>query len=477
LKAGKDGTAASGAETEGDPQTNLILTGSPWRVTWVMAWPAIAVMMLFGLNAVMDAVYVGQLIGEQALAGTVLAYPVTQLTIGLGSLAGIGGGVALSIAIGRGDRELMRCLPGTVLALAALLSLGFALIGGTLAEPIVRGMGARGELVPIAASYLRASALGGIGAIAGMSLNMLLRGEGRMKLAAAYMAIGLLANMVLTPIFITAFDWGVAGAAWATNIGGAIGGLLVWRRMALGRASYPVNARYIGLHPELRGRIVKLGTPAMIGSSMGLVQALVVFNMLTRVGDAGDVAFFGAGWRVLIFMLTPLFGLMRAFQPVAGINYGAGQWSRIRQCYWTFVISGAALVAPIWLIITLFPEQTLTLMLPDMAFSASDIHHFRVLMVVLPVLPIVFTALALLPAVEQPGKATLVSVSRQLVFYVPVMLILPRLIGVPGIYYGATSIDLLCTAWLLFIVLNTFRNRSDRPLRPSPAMPDGSREH
>ena len=112
----------------------MILTGSPWRVTWVMAWPAIAVMMLFGLNAVMDAVYIGQLIGEQALAGTVLAYPVTQLTLGLGSLAGIGGGVALSIAIGRGDRDLMRCLPGTVLAIAGLLALGYAVVGGVLAE-------------------------------------------------------------------------------------------------------------------------------------------------------------------------------------------------------------------------------------------------------------------------------------------------------------------------------------------------------
>jgi putative MATE family efflux protein len=467
LKTAKPDTAAVQPGADDDPHTDLILTASPWRVTWVMAWPAIAVMMLFGLNAIMDAVYIGQLIGEQALAGTVLAYPVTQLTLGLGSLAGIGGGVALSIAIGRGDRELMRCLPGTVLALAALLSLGYAVVGAALAEPIVRGMGARGELVPIAASYLRASALGGIGAIAGMSLNMLLRGEGRMKLAAGYMAIGLLANIVLTPIFIAGFGWGVAGAAWATNIGGAIGGLLVWRRLALGRASYPVNTRYIGLHPELCGRIVKLGTPAMIGSSMGFVQALVVFNMLTRVGDETDVAFFGAGWRVLIFMITPLFGLMRAFQPVAGINYGAGQWSRIRQCYWTFVISGAALVAPLWLVMTLFPGQTLTLMLPEMAFAASDIHHFRVLMIVLPVLPIVFTALALLPAVEQPGKATLVSVSRQLVFYVPVMLILPRLIGVSGIYYGATSIDLLCTAWLLAIVLATFRGRSDQPLRAS----------
>ena len=467
MKPASSDQGGPGQEPDGDPQTNLILTGSPWRVTWVMAWPAIAVMMLFGLNAIMDAIFIGQMIGEQALAGTVLAYPVTQLTLGLGSLAGIGGGVALSIAIGRGDRELMRCLPGTVLALAALLSLGYALIGAALAEWIVRGMGARGELVPIAASYLRASALGGIGAIAGMSLNMLLRGEGRMKLAAGYMAVGLLANMLLTPIFIAVFDWGVAGAAWATNIGGAIGGVLVWRRMALGRASYPVNARYVGLHPELRGRIVKLGTPAMIGSSMGFVQALVVFNMLSRVGDATDVAFFGAGWRVLIFMLTPLFGLMRAFQPVAGINYGAGQWSRIRQCYWTFVTAGAALVVPLWLVMTLFPEQTLTLMLPDMEFLASDIHHFRVLMIVLPVLPIVFTALALLPAVEQPGKATLVSVSRQLVFYVPVMLVLPRLIGVPGIYYGATLIDFLCTAWLLAIVLATFRNRSDQPFRTS----------
>ena len=300
-----------------------------------------------------------------------------------------------------------------------------------------------------------------------MSLNMLLRGEGRMKLAAGYMAIGLLANILLTPIFIVGFGWGVAGAAWATNIGAAIGGALVWRRLALGRASYPVDATYLGLHPELRGRIVKLGTPAMISSSMGLVQALVVFNMLARIGDESDVAFFGAGWRVLIFMLTPLFGLMRAFQPVAGINYGAGQWNRIRQCYWTFVATGAVLVAPLWLAMTLFPGHTLTLMLPDMPFTAGDIHHFRVLLVVLPVLPIVFTALALLPAVEQPGKATLVSVSRQLVFYVPVMLILPRLIGVSGVYYGATAIDLVCTGWLLAIVLATFRDRFDQPLRAS----------
>jgi putative MATE family efflux protein len=452
--------SATARHHDGDPQTRLILNGQPWRVMWAMSWPAVAVMLFWGLNAIMDAVFIGQLLGQQALAGAVLAYPITQLTLGLSSLAGIGGGVALSIAIGRGERELMRCLPGTVLAIAALLSLGYALVGGIFSEALVIGMGARDELIPIASDYLRASALGGIGAIAGMSLNMLLRGEGRMRLAAGYMAIGLLANIALTPLFIAGFGWGVAGAAWATNLGGLIGAVLVWQRFVRGHASYPVNPRYFGLNPVLRQRIVKLGTPAMIMSSMGLVQALVVFNMLTRIGTESDVAFFGAAWRILIFMITPLFGLMRAFQPVAGINYGAGQWSRVRESYWTFVAAGTLFIVPVWALMTVFPEQTLGLMLPGVILSAEQLHLFRVLLIVLPALPLVFTALALLPAIEQPGKATLVSVSRQLLLYVPVMLVLPRLVGLPGIYYGATAIDLLCAIWLLAIVLSTFRRHA-----------------
>lgn len=451
-----------------DAQANLILYARPRRVLWHMGWPAITAMVLFGLNAIMDAVYIGQLIGEQALAGAVLAYPITQITLGLGSLAGIGGGVTLSIAIGRGDRDLMRRLPGTALAIAAVMALIYALIGAGFADYLVRGMGARGELIPIAGDYLRASALGGIGAIGGLTLNMLLRGEGKMKLAAAYMGIGLAANVILTPIFILGLDWGVAGAAWATNIGGAIGGWLVWRRFALGRASYPVDARYLGLPRELAARIVRLGTPAMIMSSMGLVQAIVVFNMLSRIGTESDIAFFGAAYRVLLFMLTPLFGLMRAFQPVAGFNYGAGQWQRVKTCYWTFVAAGAMMIIPIWLFMTLQPKTTLGLMLPGVEFTAADLHHFRVLIVVLPVLPVVFTALALLPAIEQPGKATLVSVSRQLLFYVPVMLVVPRIVGVPGVYYGATAIDFICALWLLLIVLTTFRKTPGEPTNVGP---------
>jgi Na+-driven multidrug efflux pump len=462
---------AVGSDGHDDPHAHLILYGSRRRVLWHMAWPAIAVMVAFGLNAIMDAVYIGRLIGEQALAGAVLAYPLTQLTLGLGSLAGIGGGVALSIAIGKRDRAMMRRLPGTAISIAFVVSALYAVVGAGFAETAVRAMGARGELVDIAAAYLRASALGGFGAIGGMTLNMLLRGEGKMKLAAAYMATGLAVNVLLTPVFIVILDWGVAGAAWATNIGGAVGGLLVWRRFARGFASYPVDARFIGLPRDLAGRIVRLGTPAMIQSSTGLIQAVVVFNMLTRIGTEADVAFFGAAWRVLLFMLTPLFGLMRAFQPVAGINYGAEQWQRIRDLYWTFVGAGLALILPVWVAMNLYPEATLALMLPDMVMGSTEFFRFRILILVLPILPVVFTTLALLPAIERPLTATLVSVSRQLLLYVPVMLTLPHLVGVSGVYYGTASIDFLCALWLLAIVLTTFRRRAG----PTPAVhPQGS---
>ena len=446
-----------------DPHASLILDGTPFLVLWRMAGPAVAMMLLFGLNSVLDAVYIGQLLGQQALAGVSLAFPVTQITLGLGSLAGIGGGVMLSITIGRDDAATLRLLPGACIGIALAVSLLYAVLGAGLAEQLVRGMGARGALVPIAADYLRAHALGGFAAITGLSLNMLLRGEGKMGLAAKYMAAGLCANLLLTPLFIAVFDWGVAGAAWATNLGALIGGGLVWLRYARGRSSYEVDAYRIGFPARLTGGILRLGTPAMIASSMGLVQAIVVFNVLSRIGSEADIAFFGAAWRLMLFMLTPLFGLMRAFQPVAGINFGAGRWDRVQRHYWTYVGAGTAIIVPICVLMGLYPDVVLALLLPGVEFAALDLHRFRVLILVLPVLPLVFTALSLLPAIEQPGKATRVSVTRQLLLYAPVMLLLPQAIGVSGIYYGATAIDFLCALWLLTIVRAAFRSGPGTP--------------
>jgi Na+-driven multidrug efflux pump len=116
------------------------------------------------------------------------------------------------------------------------------------------------------------------------------------------------------------------------------------------------------------------------------------------------------------------------------------------------------LIAPFWVLLTLFPEASLRLVLPDMAFSNEDLWYFRVYMLVLPFLPMVFMSLTYLPAIEQPKYASIVAMARQVVFYVPIMLILPKWIGMSGIYYGATFIDVVLTGWLVYIVWKSFKS-------------------
>ena len=161
---------------------------------------------------------------------------------------------------------------------------------------------------------------------------------------------------------------------------------------------------------------------------------------------------------------------MRALQPVVGINFGAGQYDRVKQSFLLFTKTGFFMVAPFWLLLTLFPTASMNLMLPGMLFTPADLFNLRVYMLVLPVLPLVFMALTFFPAINEEKYGSIIGLARQLVFYVPVMLILPRYFGVAWVYYGATIIDVAITAWILMIVVKLFNKLSfEKAPQPKPA--------
>jgi len=144
---------------------------------------------------------------------------------------------------------------------------------------------------------------------------------------------------------------------------------------------------------------------------------------------------------------------MRALQPLIGVNFGAGQFDRVKQAFFLFCRTGVLIVFPFWLLMSLFPQYCLSLVLPEVTFDQSSIWNFRVYMFMLPFLPFVFNALTFLPAIEKPKQASIIGMARQLVFYVPVMLILPQYLGLSGVYYGTTSIDLIITTWMAIVVI------------------------
>ncbi|MBD3907133.1 MATE family efflux transporter [Chryseobacterium sp. Ch-15] len=421
----------------------FILKGDLKKVMWETSWPAVAAIVLYGINNFLDAIFVGYLINTKALAAVGMAFPLSQIVLGFGRLVGIGAGAAVSIWIGENRQDKLYKLFGSFNFLCIFFSLICTVPAYIFAHELMAMMGAKGELQTIAVEYFRVTLIGTIFWIYGLALNMLIRAEGKMKTAAMMIAIGLVIDIILKPIFISTFGMGVSGAAWATNCGMLIYSLLGFYYYAKGKSSFKTNWKSVSYNPEIGKRILKLGVPEMILSVMGVVQSIIIFNAIASYGTEDDISFFTVLNRFFLFLLTPLFGLMRGLQPVVGINFGAGQFERARQFLKTYILAGVAILSPFFLIALLFPEQLIGLMLPGYTVNASQIQDFRLFFSVLPILPITVLALSYYPAVNDSKKASFLVFLRQLILYIPLMLILPYYFGVKSIYWGSALIEVI----------------------------------
>ena len=440
-----------------DQQKQFILNGDLKQVMWKLSLPAIIAMVLYGLNVFLDTVFVGQLLNETALAGVALAYPLTSIMLGLGSLAGTGAASVLSMALGANETDTQQKLLGNTTILMLFSTVIFAVPAYIFAEPLIKMMGGRDEILQQGTEYFKVTLIGSIFWVYGLGLNMIIRGEGKMKEAAIMMSYGLIVNVILSPLFIAVFKMGVSGAAWATNIGMLVYSIVGYRYFKLGKASFQANINLLKYDKAVFKSIVSLGMPGFIMSIMSLLQAIVVFNALNSFGTDRDLAFFAAANRILLFLMTPLFGLMRALQPIAGINFGAKQYDKVKQSFILFSKTGFYIVFPFWLLMTIFPEASLRMVLPDMNFTISDLLNFRIYMLVLPLLPIVFMALTFFPAINEGKYGSIIGIARQVIFYIPVMLLLPRFFGTNWVYYGSTLIDIILTLWILLIISKLFK--------------------
>ncbi len=438
-------------------QQKQILQDNMWKVSINLAWPAVIAMVLYGLNTVFDAFFVGRYVGESALAGVSLAYPLTQISLGLGSLIGVGAGSALSIAIGKNDKETQKKLLGNANFLCLIYSLIFMVAALIFAKQLVVFMGGEGEALDYGVRYFRITLYGTFFWIAGLAGNMIVRAEGRMKRAAVMMGTGLVVNIGINYVLIVIFGMGVEGAAIGTNVGMVVYTLTSFLYFYLKKASFEGNPLSVRRDKAIIKDIVSMGMSSLIMNVMSLVQAVLVLNALTRYGTTGDVAFYGVAYRIFTFMLTPIFGLMRALQPVVGINFGAGHYRRVTHSFYVFGLLATLLMLPFWSMMMINPTWVLHIMLPQGVFSGAEIMNFRLFMLLLPILPVMFMAMTFFPAINKGNIASLIGIARQVVFYIPVMILLPRYAGVRGVYIGSFGIDAVIIIWTAIMVLREFR--------------------
>jgi len=438
-------------------EKEMILKENLWKVCYRLSLPAIIAMVLYGLNVIFDGVFVGRLVGETAFAGISIVYPLTQLSLGLGSLVGVGAGSYLSILIGEDDKETQGKIVGNANMISIAVIVVMMFFGFVFMKPLLKSIGAEGEVLSYAASYFRITLIGSIFWIIGLAYNMIVRAEGKMKTAAFMMGIGLVVNIISNYILMKIFNMGVAGAAWGTNIGMFIYALLFVIYCKRGKASFNANIFTLRADKEIIKEIVSLGMSSLIMSVMGIIQGIIILRAFKAYGSEADITFYGAVFRIFNFSLTPIYGLMRALQPVAGINYGAEKYERSISSFKIFSIAALIIMLPFWLISMINPGLVMGSMLPQVNFDEQYIFSFRIFMSIAPLLSVTMTAMTFWPSIKRATPAMAIGLGRQLFLYIPLMAILPKLFGIQSIYVGSFAIDTFLSVIVILILLKDFK--------------------
>ncbi len=423
-----------------------ILTDPMPRLLWRLSLPSIAGLLLVGINQLIDGIFVGQFVGEAGLGGVSLALPITQVTLGLGAMIGSGAGSILSRAIGADNKSLQGSIIPAMNSVALLLAAGVALVGVPNAAAIIRLMGGTGELVELGSEYLRIMAAGALFPIWGLGSNLLIRAEGRMVAAMVRTSITVIANTVLNYLFMGILGWGMTGAALATVLAMALFCLTGLSYFSSSKPSFQTRVAALSFDRTLIREILSVGAPSLVLQVMGLIQQLVTYRLLAFHGTSGDIAFFGAVHRLFFVALLPANGFVRALQPVVGINYGAGNYRRVRSAVGVFLTANVGLLLLLWIMLNTSPALFLSTMLPGRAFTAAEIANYRLFVTLLPMLSMIFITVTYLQAVGRGLPGTALLFAREFLLFIPIALFVSARRGVDGVYLAYFGVDVLLAA-------------------------------
>ncbi len=451
------------AKTNKVALTDSILQDDIWKLLRQLSLPAIIGMSINGINAFFDGLFVGQLAGQDALAAVSLAFPLTFITGGFAAMIGIGGSSILSVAIGAKDLDRQAKVFGSVTTMALIFSSLLMALGIYFAPELIGMLGGEGDILEMGVTYYRITMVGAFFRIYSVDLNMLIRAEGKIKEAMSHSIAAALLNIVLNPIFISVFDLGVAGAAWATVISMGIFTLLGLIYFFRGKANYAVELKSYRLEKSMVSPILKIGISAMTLQIMFFVQQSVVFKMIDIYGGDWDIALMGASYRVLLLMLFPGFGFAMAMQPVVGINFGAQNLDRVKNAFKVFTLSSTLIIAFCWLLIMIFSKTVLSWMLPDANFTSTDILNFRMLISTLPLFPLFFMSTTMFQAIGKAKAAGILTIMRDLLLFVPAVIILPLFFGVNGTYYAGVPSNVVMLVVCIWMLWKLFKQWDIRP--------------
>ena len=421
------------------------------------AVPASIGILVMSLNVLVDSIFVGNWIGSIAIAAINVVLPVSFFIGALGMAIGIGGSSIISRALGAEDKGKAVKTFGNQITLTLLVTVSMVALGLYYVDSLIPAFGGKGGIFAPAKIYYTI-VLYGIPFLAlCMMGNTVIRAEGKPKFAMVAMIIPSVGNLFMDYLFIYVFDWGMHGAAWATTVGYVLCFGYILYFFLSKNSELKLGPKCFVLDLPILREIGSLGFVTLARQATTSVVYLLMNNILFGLGGEALVAVYAIIGRMLMFALFPVFGVTQGFLPIAGFNYGAQKYLRVRESIHTAIKYAAILASFVFVGLFLFPAEIAGLFLSDkpgmpaseMAINAFVLEHtptaMRWVFAATPIIALQLIGAAYFQAIGKAVPALLLTLTRQGFFFIPLILVLPNFFGELGVWTSFFIADVLAT--------------------------------
>ena len=432
------------------------------------AIPSIIAMLVSSLYNIVDQFFIGRSVGMLGNAATNVAFPLSITCTAISLLCGIGGAANFNLSMGRKEKEKAVSFAGGAIGMMLILGVVLCVVSEIFLEPMMRAFGATDQVLDYALLYTGITAYGFPFLIVTTGGSNLIRADGSPKYSMLCTLVGAIINTILDPLFIFGFDMGMAGAAWATIIGQIVSGLMVLVYLTRFKTVHiplksllPSKAAWI--------QILSLGMAPFFNQIAMMIVQVVMNNTLTYYGAQSaygsdiPLACVGIISKVGMIFFAIVIGISQGIQPIISYNYGAGKYERVKSTYKKAVTAAIGISIVAFLLFQLMPRQIIGI------FGSGSEEYFlfaekffRIYMFftfingIQPITANTFTSIG------KAGKGIFLSLTRQIIFLLPLLIILPFFIGIEGVMFSAPIADGIAAVLCIFFIVKEFKQMGEK---------------
>ncbi len=430
---------------------------SVWKLLLQYAIPSVIAMTASSLYNIIDSIFIGQGVGALAISGLAITFPLMNLGAAFGSLVGVGASTLMSLRLGQKDYSSANNILGNVFVLNLILGLTYSLVVLLFLDPILYFFGASADTLPYAKEYMVVILLGNVITHLYFGLNAMLRATGNPTKSMLSTIFSVVINIILAPIFIYKFGWGIQGAAIATVIAQLT--MLLWQIKLFSNKENFIHLQK-GIF-TLKKKIVldslSIGIAPFLMNAVSCVIVIIINKSLVTHGGDLDVGAYGIVNRVAFLFVMVVMGLNQGMQPIAGYNYGANQIDRVNKVlkYTILLATGVMILA--FSVSQLFPHAVASVFTKDDTLINLAVSGLKVVFLCYPIVGFQMVTGNFFQSIGFAKKAIFMSLSRQLLFLLPGLLILPHFYDVKGVWLSFPVADSLSSIIAFFMLMNHYK--------------------